>query len=866
MITKILTMKEFLVTIQLIFTVLCSSAQADTSQNNLTKEHIIITGVIADSITSLGIKGATIELSWVASTKSVATNDIVKKMSLTTANGKFIIDNIPFCEKYTIIVSSIGYDTKFREIFITHPAIQNGTRGVKNIGTIKLLQSEKMLANVVVTSTTAPAMQFGIDRKIFNVEKNITAQGGTAVDVMKNIPSVSVDVDGNVQMRNSSPQILIDGRPTILTLDQIPADDIERVELVTNPSAKYDASSSGGIIDIIMKKNKRTGLNGIASLGAGTPGLFNGNLNLNLRQEKFNFFISGNYNRSGGQAIEETNRQNKSNGQVTDYFYQSSTNERIRAFKSARFGMDYYIDNNSTISITQSFNTGNVENTEIQNQQYLDKNAYLNYTGLRTSNGLGAFNRSSSRLSFEKKFDRPDKKLTADITYNKGSRSNESSITNNFYALDGTEYSPPNMVRNDGSGDDQQFTAQADYTNKISDDKRIEFGIRSFHSKNSTSFGTYSVDLSDHETKLPLSNNYEYTEMVNAGYFNYANKWKSISYQLGLRMEFSKLDGYLTDSNFHFGYTFPDGFNNLGYALFPSFFLTQPLSENEDIQFNFSKRIRRPRFWEINPFVDINDPLNIRQGNPALKPEYTNSFELNYFKRFNKNGGSFLAVLYFKNNVGDVTQYSDTISTAFYQQLSNAAISPDAILNTYINAGYTNRMGAEFTAQKKFSKGLDLTYNADIQYRVTKASVNKLDLNNKGFNFGTKLIANYKVSTETNRLFKNLGFQLVANYQGPRVIPQGRTKQQFVADFAMRKEFLKMKAASLSFSINDILNTRRFGSIYDTEHFYQDSYRRWSVRTFRLTFTYKFGNSNIDLFKKRSNSTDFESEGIDSAD
>lgn len=860
-------MKKYLITIQFIFTGLYLSAQSETSESDFNTEHIVITGVIADSTTSLGIRGATIELSWIASTKSaVSTNDVVRKMSFTTANGKFIIDNIPLCEKYTIVVSSIGYDTKFKEIFITQSATRNGTQGTKNIGTIKLLQSEKMLANVVVTSTTAPAIQFGIDRKIFNVEKNITTQGGTAVDVMKNIPSVSVDVDGNVQMRNSSPQILIDGRPTILTLDQIPADDIERVELVTNPSAKYDASSAGGVIDIIMKKNKRVGLNGIASLGTGTPGLLNGNLNLNLRQEKFNFFVSGSYNRSGGQAIEETNRQNKSNGQITDYFYQSSTNERIRKFKTIRFGMDYYIDENSIVSLTQSFNNGNFENTEIQNQQYFDKNAFLNYTGLRTSDGLGTFNRSSSRLSFEKKFDRPDKKLTADVTYNKGSRNNESFIINSYYAPDGSDYAPANVVRNDGSSEDHQLTAQVDYTNKISDDKRIEFGLRSFINKTSTNFGTYAIDQSDHETKLPLSNNYEYSEMVNAGYLNYANKWKSITYQLGLRIELSKLDGYLIDSNFHFGYNYPDGFNNLGYALFPSFFLTKPVSENEDIQFNFSKRIRRPRFWEINPFVDINDPLNIRQGNPALKPEYTNSFELNYFNRFNDNAGTLLAVLYFKNNVGDVTQYSDTISTAFYQQLSNAAISPNAIRNTYINAGYTNRMGAEFTVQKKIGKNLDITYNADMQYRVTKASVNKLDLNNKGFNFGTKLITNYKISTEANRLFNNLGFQLVANYQGPRVIPQGRTRQQFVADFAMRKEFLKMKAASLSFSINDILNTRRFGSIYDTENFYQDSYRRWSVRTFRITFTYKFGSSNVDIFKKRNDNGDFETEGMHNTD
>ncbi|MEP6844475.1 MAG: outer membrane beta-barrel protein [Panacibacter sp.] len=840
----------------------------DNPVNSITDNRMVkFTGVIADSITANGIRGATIELIYTNSTATMGPSANLKKITITTAGGKFLIENIPVRETYSIIVSSVGYETVLKEIFLPLSSLQGNAEVIKNIGTLKLHPAQKMLANVLVTAVTAPSMVFGIDRKIFNVEKNITAQGGNAIDVMKNIPSLSVDVDGNVQMRNSSPQILIDGRPTILTLDQIPADDIETVELITNPSAKFDASSAGGIINIVMKKNKRTGLNGIVSVSAGTPGLLNGNLSLNLRDKNFNFFASGNYNKSGGINREETYRQNKTNGTITDYFNQVSENERERKFNSIRFGADYFLDENNTLSFTQSFNSGHFGNNEIQNQQFLLQSQVLNYTGLRTTDGLGVFSRASSRLSFERKFDEPDNKLTADITYNKGSRGNNSVIYNSFSYPDDSVYAPSTIVRNDGSGDDYQIVGQIDYSNKMSDKKRIEFGLRSFYSSSSTNFATYALDNLNNEKKLPLSNDYKYSESVNAGYFNYANKWKSFSYQVGLRVELSKFDGILLDSNYHFGYQFPDGFKNLGYALFPSFFLTKSLNENEDFQFNYSKRIRRPRFWQVNPFVDINDPLNIRQGNPALKPEYTNSFELNYFNRFNENSGSFLGVLYFKNNVGDVTQYSDTISTELYQQLSNASVSPDAILNTFINAGYTNRMGAEFTLQKKLAKQLDLIYNIDLQYRTTKASVKDINLNNSGFNFQTKLITNYKIVTEKSRLFNNLSFQLIANYRGPRVIPQGSIKSQFVSDFAMRKEFLKKKAASISFSINDILNSRKFGTIYDTEDFYQDSYRRWSVRTFRITFSYKFGNSNFDLFRKRNNSDgggDFDSEpGVD---
>ncbi|HEY6978146.1 MAG TPA: outer membrane beta-barrel protein, partial [Chitinophagaceae bacterium] len=605
-------MKFTLLYVQFIFIGIGLFAQSGTFKQITNGTKVSITGVIADSITNKGLAGATIELTY-ENPGATAINSIsyVKRNAIATDGGKFGIENLPYAKKYSIVIAAVGYETTFKEIFLSVQPPEDTKTVIKNLGIIKLHRENKMLANVTVRATATPSMQFDVDRKIFNVEKNITAQGGTAVDVMKNIPSLSVDVEGNVQMRNSTPQILIDGRPTILTLDQIPADDIERVELITNPSAKFEAQSAGGIINIIMKKNKRAGLNGIASAGGGVPDLINGNVNLNLRQKKFNLFASGNYNKSGGVAREETFRINKSNDTITDYFNQSSENERSRKFSSVRFGADYFLDNNNTLSFTQSFNNGNFNNHEIQNQQYLDSLGSLNYTGLRTTNGTGTFARSSSRLSFERRFDDPENKLTADITYNKGSRSNQSFVINDFYNADSTIYMPSTKVRNDGSANDKQFIAQIDYSNKINKDKRIEFGLRTFYANSSSNFGTYSIDQVNNETKLPLSNDYKYTETINAGYFNYANKWKSLTYQLGLRIELSKFDGTLVDSNFHFGYKFPDGFNDLGYALFPSFFLTKPLSENQDIQFNYSKRIRRPRFWEVNPFVDINDPLNI---------------------------------------------------------------------------------------------------------------------------------------------------------------------------------------------------------------------------------------------------------------
>lgn len=817
----------------------CNTLIANTPQDDT---KIRLTGRVIDKSNNTAISGAVIQV--VADTTS---SNGFTTYAVADKDGGFVIDSMPFSKSYIVIVTAVGYGKESRTLMFDNDDNRNFI--TRDISAITIAPEANTLAGVVVSTTAKPAFQFGIDRKIFNVEKSITAQGGTAVDVMRNIPSLTVDLNGNVQMRNSNPQILVDGRPTILTLEQIPADDIERVELLTNPSSKFDASSAAGIINVVLKKNKRKGFNGLASVGIGSPEVLNGNLSFNVRQKSFNFFASGNYNQSGGMANSETYRENKSGGVITDYFTQSSENDRERKFNSVRFGADYFMDEKTTVSLTQGFNHGRFASNELQHQGYFDEQNVLDYTGIRTSNGFFKFQRSSSSLLFDREFDKPGHKLTADVTYNKGVQNNASFINTSLYNPDGTLYAPDTRVRNDGSGNDNQLTIQADYTNQVDENKKIEFGLRSFTNNSAARFGTYAIDQSNAETKLPLSNNYKYRETVNAGYFNYGNKWKSIKYQVGLRMELSKLDGELLDSNRHFGYAYPDKIASVADGLFPSLFLTKEFNEKRELQFNYSRRIRRPRFWEVNPFVDIDDPLNISRGNPALMPEFTHSLEVNYSNRY-KNG-SILATLYFRNNEGDITEYSDTISTELYQQLNNAAVSSNAILNTFINAGYTNRWGTEFTLQQKFFKNLDITYSLNLQYRETNADVNGINLSNTGFNYNTKFISNYKVVADRNRLLNNLSFQLIAQYESPEVIPQGKRKGQFVSDVALRKEFMRNKAAAVSFSVNDVFNTRRYGTIYDTEEFYQDSYSRWNVRTFRLTFSYRFGSSDFELFKRR---------------
>lgn len=802
----------------------------------------MVVGKIVDLQTNRPLEAASVQLFAVLPND----RDSLLSVMLSKVNGDFSFTQLPLFDSLKIKVTAIGHSHVEREFaFSANDSIGNIR---KDVGNIILPREAQQLEGIVITASK-PAMKMGIDKKIFDVDQNLTSKGGTAVDIMKTIPSLSVDVDGNVELRNSAPTIFVDGRPTILTLDQIPSDNIDRIELITNPSAKYDASSGGGIINIILKKDKRRGFNGLVSITGGTPEIFRSNANLNLRQGKFNFFLSGNYNTSGGISESSSERQNKLDGVVQNYFNQNTDNDRNRNFKSIRGGVDFFIDNRNTVTVSQGYVQGDFDNHEEQVQQYLDINKSLTRSGNRVSENAFQFRRNNSQLNYTHKFPRSGEELNASLSVNYGGVDNHSSIINSFYLPDGQREDDPTTVRNSGWNNNDQWTAKVDFTNPINENTKIETGLRSYINNYESVFNTFSV-ANGGESKLPLSNHYKYREQVHAAYFTYTGRVESFGYQLGLRGEYSKFDGTLVDSAKKFGYKYPSAIKNIWDALFPSIFLSKKVGERDEIQLNYSRRIRRPGFWQLNPFIDINDPLNIQQGNPALQPEFRNSFEFNYSKNYGNNN-NFLAVIYYRNTQGDITRYSDTLTADQYEQLKNSGVDPDAILNTYINSKSNNRLGLELTLQQKIADGFDITPSASFSYRKVNADVNDLNLSNEGFNWDAKLTANYKVKTEKETsVFNNLSFQLSGRYNSPRVIPQGKALERYSADFAMRKDLFKDKKGSLVFSINDILNTNRHGVIYDTPSFYQESYRRWSVRSFRLTFSYKFGDANFQLFKK----------------
>lgn len=848
-------MKYFLL-LSCLFFQLTTSAQIDKDPLPVEENEFIkmekgnsVYGKVLDLQTNRPVEAASIHL-WAILTDSISMNskDSLIATGMTKANGEFKFDNLPSLRNLSLRITAIGYEEGEAEVDLSGNPIEGNKYVHKDVGNMILARASEKLEGIVITAST-PAMRMGIDKKVFSVDNMLTAQGGTAVDIMKNIPSVSVDVDGNIELRNSAPTIFVDGRPTLLTLDQIPSDNIDRIEMITNPSAKFDASSGAGIINIILKKNKRNGLNGLVSLSGGIPESYGGNANINLRQGKINFFAGGGYRHSLNNSKGNSYRQNKVNGIADSYFNQESKNNRERDFNNIRFGFDYFIDNRNTLTLSQGFNKGDFTNSEAQTQNYFSVKDELEKYGERRSNGDFEFRRNNSHLNFTHKFPKEGRELTADVNMNRGKVKDRSGINNSFFLPDHSSAADPNIVRNEGANNNRQVTAKVDFEDPLGEKSKIETGVRSYFNNYESQFNSFSVK-GNSETKLPLSNHYKYAEQVHAAYFTYTGMMGSIGYQAGLRAEYSKFEGTLIDSAQKFGYEFPSGIDQIWNSLFPSLYLSKQLSEKEEIQLNYSRRVRRPNFWQLNPFIDINDPLNIQQGNPGLKPEFRNSYEFNYSKKFADNS-NFLGVIYYRNTQGDITRYSDTLTEKQYEQLNNAAVDPNAILNTFINSQSNNSLGVELTLQKKIGKSFDITPSGSFAYRKVNSGNENERLSNEGWNWNARLNANYKIKSESApAIINKTSFQFSAQYESPRVLPQGKRLRRYGADLAIKKDLFKNDRGSMTFSVNDIFNTQRWGTIYDTENFYQETYRYGRGTSFRLSFTYKFGNSDFTLFKR----------------
>ena len=787
--------------------------------------------------------------------------EIIVGGMLTTATGDFSVENVPLLGKYKLKISGIGYKQIEKQVAFEMPnrnSMSNNDPSAmmsaldKDLGNLKLEVDNQVLGTVTVTASK-PLLQLGVDRKVFNVEKNIVSAGGTAVDVMKNVPSVNVDIDGNVTLRNAAPQIFVDGRPTNMTLDQIPADAIESVEIITNPSAKFDASGgTAGILNIVMKKNKRVGYSGNLRTNIDSRGKVGLGADINVRQNKINVFASANINQR--KSIGEGSVARTTLGMRPNNSLQQDKSVMEGMFGFGRIGFDYFIDNRNTVTLTQSFMKANMD-PNASSYIYTDSTSNGSYDDLqkRETNSDNHFRNTSSQVSFKHNFPKAGHEWTVDATYNKGKNENNALINSNYYNLPGEAFTHTYIQQQLGLGNNENLILQTDYSNPLSDKSKFELGARASIRKTNSGTGIYAVDNSFKVLDTLQSIEFDSKDEVYATYATYTNRFKKLGYQIGLRAESSVYEGNNKGQKFNTDYPI---------SLFPSLFLSQKLNDNTDLQLNYSRRINRPGFWQLFPFVDISDSLNISHGNPALKPEFTNSIELTYSKTF-KNRDNFIASVYFKNTNNLITRYLQPEYVKAYD-----SVMP---VSTYINANKSYVTGLELIGKNKITKFWDLTSNLNL-------FTSKIDLENQP---DPDQFPSYFIKINNNiRLPKNFSLQVSGDYQskiisspggnaggrggggygggmggmfggGALSAAQGYIRPNYGVDAAIRFEFLKDKKASISLNVNDIFKTRKYDSYTETAFFIQDSQRWRDAQMFRLNFNWRFGKFDANLFKRK---------------
>ena len=870
-------------------------------------------GKVVDSKTGKGMDGVSVQL---IMTKfdpvKHAQKDTVIGGMITERKGDFSFENLPILGNFRLKITTVGYKTIEQKVAFDLKGLRGGggagamTGGGgggdngdaqpnmsgaqqainaidKDLGNFKLSEDAQTLESATVTASK-PLITMGVDRKIYNVEKDISAAGGSATDVMKNVPSVQVDIDGNVTLRNSPPTIFVDGRPTTLTLDQIPADAIQSVEIITNPGAKYDASGgTAGILNIVLKKNRKAGYNGNIRAGIDQRGKMNLGGDINVKQGKVNFFLAGNLNQRKSISTGDQSRYSLVPAPA-DSLREHDYNVNDGFFAFGRGGLDYFIDNRNTLSVSGNIVHGTF-NPYINSDIYVD---YLDslYNGSpassytqRLSKTSAQFNNHGATLSFKHNFPKAGEEWTADASYSQGANDNLNLITSNIHAVQGGPITTVTEQQQVGNSNNKFFTGQTDYTLPLSEKSKFETGARvAIRNNNSVNnIDTLGSDGQFHTAGL-LSSQYTYQDRVFAGYVTYGNVIKNFTYQLGLRGESSDYKGTQNYTAFdsatnhqspavgEFGNTFP-------ISLFPSVFLTQKLGGDQDLSLNYTRRIDRPNFFQLFPFTDYSDSLNPSRGNPALVPQFTNSFELGYQKNFPGNNTLLLST-YYKSTTNLITR----ISVPGVNPVSKQPV----YISTYINAKSSFVGGFEIIGRNTVSRWWDVTSNINIytsKINTIDTGINAIPEIGEIWSWFGKINNSFKLLSKPN---KALTLQLSGDYTSKTVLPpggsasnggggggrgfgggvsgnaNGYTKPSGGVDGALRFEFLKAKTASLTLSVSDIFRTRINDVYTQTFGYNQDVARRRDPQFFRLQFNWRFGKFDMALFKRKNMKGDMD--------
>ena len=781
-------------------------------------------GRVIDASTRKGAEFATVNLLSAAKDSTIGG-------ALAEENGDFSIDAVP-SGSYRLRIASLGYTTFEKPVTIAAGATE------QDLGNLLLEPGATTLKPAEVTAERAQT-QLQVDRRVYNVDKDLNVRGGNGLDVMKNVPGLSVDADDNVQLRNGSPQIMVDGRPTALTLDQIPADEIERVEVITNPGVAFDASSSGGIINVVLKKSTRPGYNGQVQVNAGSNGRYGGNANLNVKDGRWAWTLSGNASVNDNRTQSSTLRDTYGEGSLLAAFRQTGTTRNKRMHYGGRLGAEVKVSNRSTITFSGNARGRGYESGDDLDWTERDVSGVLTGNGGQLNDGRNEGDELSAQAGFKHKTPVEGREWSTDITYNRSRRESRTGFnTSTFGSMGEPVPGGARTQTSTGSTDGDQFTWQFDRADPRNERTKFDYGLRSnVRIERSILEVIVVTDTSDAQADPDLSNDYRITDVVNAAYFNWTHKLNANwGVQAGLRAEQTWFEadvrGPANGRRNTFTYKYPNGTDDIAKALFPALYFSRKWEGSREFQVNFSRKISRPNFFQVMPFIMFSDTRNIRLGNPALAPEFISLAEVNHLLPFKKNPRSnWLTSLF--------ARHTDNVITSFAYPLPE---NPDILVNSWINGDESFTYGWENTVKLELTKSAQFTLGGTVQHVQVGAGA----IRNNGWMANAK--ANFNM-----RLPKDWSFQLNGEYEGKRPQPQGYAIPNGGVDVSASKDFGKHWSAQLT--LNDVFYTRLWGTILDTPGLYQETERRREMRFVRVNLTWKFGEQDASLFRRKDRNT-----------
>lgn len=772
--------------------------------------------------------------------------------AMTDAKGEFSFE-VP-AGVYYLKIEFLGFKTvEFKD-----KALQADT----NLGLITVSEEAKQLDEVVVIAERS-TVEIKLDKKVYNVGQDMMVKGGTASDVLDNVPSVSVDNDGNVSLRgNENVRVLIDGKPSGMAgniadaLRMLPADAVEKVEVITNPSARYEAEGGAGIVNIILRKGKAQGINGSITGTVGDPQNYGLNGNINLRSENFNLFTTSGYtnSKSPGNSLTDTEYLNRNTGATTNYINERRNNERGREGFNTNFGLEWFLDKSTTWTNSISIRKNKGSNP--------DNVFYYNYDASYTPTFIrNRFNdQTNDNIDFEyatnfiKKFKKDGHKLTFDGAFSMNRDNDKSLITDYILGDEANKL----LERTTNQSKQRRNLLQADYVLPIKENTQFEAGYRGTFTNLTTPF---SLEAQDDSGNWINNDNYtntlEYIENVNALYTQFGSKINKFSYLLGLRFEDTKINvNQLTTGDYN-----TKTYNNF----FPSAFLTYEFSETSSASISYSKRINRPRGRFLNPFSNYSSNINLFQGNPDINPAKTDAIDLGYMKRWSKLTLNTSAYI---NRTTDVYQFirkesGDFVTTVVDGQdtvdgsgnpviIGGEDIQTPVIVSTPINLATEYRFGFEFTLNYTPYKWWRLNGNfnffrnetqGDYQYTNFAGEEVKQNFDNTAYSWFSRI--NSKIS-----LPYGIDWQTNATYNAPQKNAQGTSKGVLSANASLSKDFFKEKA-TLALNVSDIFNSRkRIMETNLTNVLNSYSEMQWRERQINLSFTYRFNKKKTDREKQ----------------